>query len=204
MPLKPVLILAALLLCAELPLMAQTAPAAVSGGNQHLEAGAGLSDFDVDWGHGRMLGGTLWVDWSYNQVPSFLRGVGIEAEWRDISLNRSSTQPPNYRLDTIGGGVIYTLRRYGNFEPYGKFLLDYGGIDWNNPEPEFDHETRTVFAPGLGLKYLIHGNILVRVDYEYQFWPNIAPMSSGTHILDPQGFTIGVMYDLTGLYRHSN
>jgi hypothetical protein len=41
----------------------------------------------------------------------------------------------------------------------------------------------------------------LRGDYEYQSWPDIAIYRpNSTHILDPQGFTIGAMYD----FRHRN
>jgi len=186
------------------PLAAQVAPAGTTGGIP-LKVGVGLSDYDVDYGHGRMLGGAIWVDYTPNRIPRMLYGLGIEAEARDISINPSPTQPPNYRLDTVGGGPIYTihLRKLRSLEPYGKFLLDYGGIDWNNPDPQYKHETRTVPAPGMGFEYRVYHDFLVRVDYEYQFWPDFAIMSPGGHVLNPQGFTVGATYDFGGFHRNN-
>lgn len=183
---------------------AQTVPSAIQTGGLPITAGLGVSDYDVDWGHGRMLGGTIWIDYMPSRVPSILHGLGLEAEARDISLNHSSTQPANFRLDTAGGGPIYFahVARFPNFHPYGKLILSYGGIDWDNPNPQFTHETRTVMAPGLGFDYRLYRSILLRADYEYQFWPDIAPSSPGTHVLNPQGFTVGAMYDFRHFRRH--
>jgi len=191
---------AAVLVAVAIPqLVAQVAPAG-STRVIPLKVGLGLSDYDVDWGHGRMLGGTIWIDYNPTHIPAILNGLGIEAEARDISINRSSTQPSNFRLDTAGGGVNYALhlRELRNFQPYGKFLVDFGGIDWNNPDPQYTHETRTVTAPGVGFDYRVDKSILLRADYEYQFWPAIALMNPGGHVLNPQGFTVGAVYDFQG------
>lgn len=198
MHLKSALVI--LFLTASLPLFSQVAPSATEGGLP-IAVGAGFSDFDVDWGHGRMDGGTLWIDWQPNQLPSFLHGFGLEVEARDISLGGNKTQP-NFRLDTGGGGVIYTWRHFHRFHPYGKYLMSYGGIHWNNPDIHFRHETRTVTAPGLGFDYRVFRKVWVRADYEYQFWPDIALQMPGTHVLNPQGFTVGVLYDFKNPHAH--
>jgi len=98
-------------------------------------------------------------------------------------------------LDTAGGGIIYANRHFHNFHPYGKYLISFGGIDWNNPNPHFRHETRTVTAPGLGVDLRVYRAVWIRADYEYQFWPDIAKFMPGTHVLNPQGFRLGVVYD---------
>lgn len=171
-------------------LVAQAAPAAETGGLT-LAVGAGLSDYDVDWGYGRMLGGTLWVDAEPPLRPVWLHGLGAEIEARDISPNHSSTQPSNYREDTLGGGVTYTVHRYRSIRPYGKFLASYGSMDFETSSPTYSHDSRTVYAPGGGLAVDLHRNFWARVDYEYQFWPQLLGRTT-----DPQGFTFGVMYDL--------
>jgi opacity protein-like surface antigen len=145
-----------------------------------------------------MEGGALWIDYSFTG-PAILHGFGIEAEARDISLGRGPGVPSNFRLDTAGGGVIYTWRHFNNLKPYVKFLDSYGGIDWDNPVPNFKHETRSVPAVGGGIEYRVFRSIWVRGDYEYQFWPDIdISRPNSTHVLNPQGFTIGAMYD----FRH--
>ena len=154
-----------------------------------LELGGGISSFDVDWGHGRMLGGTLWGDWYPEQLPAFLHGLGIEAEARDISFNRG-THPSNFREDTGGGGPIYTWRHYQNFQPYVKYLIEFGSIDFRiSSIPTYTHDTRQVYSPGIGFEYHVFKGVWARADYEYQFWPNLFGQT-----LNPQGFTFGATY----------
>ncbi len=79
---------------AAIPIFSQVVPQAQEG-LWPFSVDAGVSTFDVDWGHGRMLGGTLWADWHPNRIRSLLDGLGLEIEARDISLNRGD-EPSNY------------------------------------------------------------------------------------------------------------
>ncbi len=168
----------------------QVVPQAQAGNGHSFSIGVGPSSYDVDWGHGRMLGGTVWADWHPSREPALLHGLGLELEARDISLNHSSTQPSNYREDTAGGGPIYSWSHFKNFRPYGKFLIEYGSMDFKIlATPTYTHDTRGLYAPGLGFDYRVFGNFWARADYEYQIWQ---PMFG--HTPDPQGFTVGVEY----------
>lgn len=172
--------------------VSQVVPSARGAGRigHSFSVGVGPSSYDVDWGHGRMLGGTVWADYYPQKLPQALYGLGLEAEARDISLQRSSTQT-NYRTDTAGGGFIYNWHHYPNLHPYAKFLVEYGSIDFPQTAiPNYKHDTRAVYAPGGGLEYRVFGNFLTRVDYEYQVWETLL----GGHP-DPQGFTVGVAYE---------
>jgi opacity protein-like surface antigen len=198
---RQILGIAGLFLTLTFPVLSQVVPSAEGSSGPPLAIGAGLSVYNTDWSGRYMEGGALWVDWSFTGPP-ILRGFGLEAEARDISLGRGTHGvPPNFRLDTAGGGVIYTWRHFHNLKPYAKVEDNYGGIDWNNPVPNYKHETRAVLALGGGLQYRVFRSIWVRGDYEYQFWPDIdLSRPNSTHVLDPQGFTIGAMYD----FRHHN
>jgi opacity protein-like surface antigen len=190
---------AGLFLVLAFPAFSQVVPSASGSSGPPLSVGAGLSVYNTDWSDRYMEGGAVWVDWSFTGGPAFLHGFGLEAEARDISLGRggaSSGVPANFRLDTAGGGLMYTWHHFHNLKPYAKFLVDYGGIDWDNPVPTYKHETRSVMAPGGGVEYQIFRSISLRGDYEYQFWPDIdLSRPNSTHVLDPQGFTIGAMYN---------
>ncbi len=170
--------------------LSQVVPQAQVGSGQTFSIGVGPANYDVDWGHGRMFGGTIWADWYPSQVPRSLHGLGIEAEARDISLNRSSTQPSNLREDTIGGGPIYSWPHFRNFRPYGKALVEFGSMDFQiHRLPSYTHDSRALFAPGLGFDYRVFRSIWARADYEYQIWGTLF-----AHTPDPQGFTVGVAY----------
>jgi opacity protein-like surface antigen len=197
-------ILTVSLFAAAFPAFSQVVPAATIEHNWPLSIGIGPSSYDVDWGHGRMYGGTIWVDYYPGMLPSFLHGLGVEAEVRDISLNRhedphqanpSRSEQANTKQDTAGGGVIYTWRHFRNFHPYGKFIIADGSVDFLTDSPTYSHDTRTLYAPGLGFEYRIYRQFWARVDYEYQDWGTLLG-----NTLNPQGFTVGVAYS----FMHRN
>jgi opacity protein-like surface antigen len=178
------------------PAFSQVVPAAYKGGRLPLSIGIGPSSYDVDWGHGRMYGGTIWADWYPAQLPQILHGLGIEVEARDISLHQNCSSPgfcpqKNMRQDTAGGGPIFTWRHYRDFHPYAKFMIEDGSVDFY-PLPGYSHDTRTLFAFGGGFEYRIFHQIWARADYEYQNWGTLLG-----NTLNPQGVTVGVAYDFS-------
>jgi opacity protein-like surface antigen len=186
--------LAALLVCAAFSVPAQTVPAADKS-QIFWAVGAGVSGFNADLGQGDLLGGTLWIDYTLPRMPYLLSGLGLEVEARDLNYGRSSAAWTNLRMDVASGGVIYTLPRYRNFRPYGKFLMGFGNIDEGTP-PNTWHETRTVTSMGGGVNYRVFRNVWARADYEYQFWPDFWKLNGAAHgaSLTPEGFTVGAMY----------
>lgn len=187
------LVLAALFLAAVLPLSSQVAPAAREGGLP-IVVGVGFSNFSTDW-TGRLSGPTIWADWNFNRGPSLLRGFGIEVEGRDLNYFRTPLSK-KLRMDTAGGGPIYTWRRSRAAHLYGKFLIGYGSIDFDTlPGPPFlpfyHHESRTVYTPGGGAEVRLWRSVSLRGDYEYQFWDNLF----GSGDLNPQGLTVSASYD---------
>jgi opacity protein-like surface antigen len=174
--------------------LSQTAPAA-SEARVPLAIGAGLSAYNPDWQHGHLIGGTLWIDYTLPRVPSLLRGLGIEAEARDLNYGRSSTQPPNLRQDTAGGGLIYSWYHYSNFRPYAKFFAGYGNTDEYSPRTQYRyHDSRNFLCGGGGMEFRTLQNLWVRFDYEYQSWPDFFKAGKPPGRMTPQGFTIGALY----------
>lgn len=172
------------------PASGQVAPAYQRQKTWPISVGVGLSNYAVDEGHGRMYGGTFWVDWLPGFLPSSLHGLGLEVEARDISLNRSSSQP-NAREDTAQGGPIYEWLHYDNFHPYAKFLYGQGSIDFIGSST-YAHDTRSFWALGGGFEYRLYRQLWLRADYEHQRWQ---PLLGSNFIFKPQGFTVGVAYD---------
>jgi opacity protein-like surface antigen len=171
----------------------------IGGGLSYFSTHAANSNPTIDYKafDGSLLGAAAWIDYTLPHMPHRLYGLGIEAEGRHLAWDNSGTDP-SLKEDTAEGGPIYMWRRYHNFHPYGKFLLGYGGIDFNNGYPltqNGDHDTRTFYCPGGGAEYHIMGGLWARGDYEYQLWTNF-----GRATLEPKGFTIGVSYDMRNFH----
>jgi opacity protein-like surface antigen len=182
-------VLAGLILSAAAAAFSQIAPSATQGGIP-FTVGSGYSEFYSDWS-GNLSGGTLWIDYHVDRVPRVLKGIGIEAEGRDLNYRRTGDQP-TLRQDTAEGGPIYHWQHFQRTGIYGKFLLGYGNMDFSNSNPKYRHDSRTVLAPGGGAEYRIWRNVWVRGDYEYQFWTHFYH----GHAMNPTGGTVGVVYDL--------
>ncbi len=200
MQLKPYLglVVALVVFCATGRAAAQAAPAATQA-RSPLAIGAGFSGYNADSGHGHLLGGTLWIDYSPSRVPQALRGIGIEAYGHDLNYGRSKSQPPNLRQDVGGGGVFYSWPGWRNIRPYGKFEMGFGNEDFeainSNGTPRRVNQTRTVTTLGGGVELLAFRSVWVRVDYGYEFWPNFFYRSAKPVAqLNPQGFTVGAIY----------
>ena len=89
-------------------------------------------------------------------------------------------------------GPRYIVHRFGRFEPYGKFLVGDGTIQY-----PFGIGTDSYFtlAPGGGVNVRLSRRFTVRAEYEYQIWLN-SPGFAGqpNHPLHPNGVNIGAAY----------
>jgi opacity protein-like surface antigen len=184
------LVLAGIVFSTAVTAFPQAAPSALQSGIP-LTVGFGYSNFYTDWS--AYEGGlTLWLDWDLNQMPRRLHGLGLEAEARDLNFERTG-DVPKLREYTLGGGPIYHYRRFNKVDPYGKFIMSIGHIEFNNrPGDYYTHDSRTVYAPGGGAAYRVWRNVAVRGEYEYQIWPDFLRH----HAFNPKGFSFGVTYDL--------
>lgn len=190
-------LVAALSVAAAMPLFSQVVPSATDKHLQ-LKIGAGFSDYDGDLGNGRLIGGALWIDAVPPLLPRALYGLGIEFEARGVQTSQNSpTERGVFREATAGGGAIYTWHHYRTFRPYVKFILDLAGQNFNIGDTLYHHESQVAFAPGGGVDYAITRNLWVRGDYEYQIWPRPAPTPIWD--TDPQGFSVGLMWDFKPL-----
>jgi hypothetical protein len=170
--------------------LAETIPPAGQERQIPFAIGAGLSNFDIDYGqdHGkqrRMAGITGWFDWSPPDPKGFFRGISMEVEGRNLNYGHPSSLPQMHQY-TFAGGALYSWRPNHPVYPYAKYLLGMGNI--NSPS----NHTNLILAPGAGLACRVFKNVWVRGDYEYQFWPNFY---GRPHALNPNGFTISTAYD---------
>jgi hypothetical protein len=161
-------------------------------GKQPFTVGAGVSNFSDDWGvqGPRQVGITMWVDWRPPFIPPVLHGLGLEFEGRTVQYATPSYLP-GHRMDTALGGAIYEFRRKGRIRPLGKYVMGIGSIDFPSPGSTYNHDTRAVFEPGVGVDVRFWNNFSARATYDYQFWHQIF----GPHDLTPNGFTFGAVYD---------
>jgi opacity protein-like surface antigen len=181
-------------LCAASPVLAQAIPSATET-EPPLAVGAGVSGYNPDFGHSHLLGGTLWIDYSLSRTPYLPHGIGLEIAARDLNYDRSSSQP-DLREDVAEAGVIYSWHRFRNLRPYGKILMGYGNTDYGSTRAH-EHDSRTIASMGGGVEFRAARCVWVRADYEYQFWPDffkhpVTHQPAGE--LNPQGFTVGVLY----------
>ena len=205
-------VLAALFLAAAVQGYPQTAPAGGEGASR-LFVGAGVSGYNADFqGNFIMEGATIWIDFYPNLGPKFLHGLGIEAEGRDICFGRPSDaallDASNLAEQTGGGGAIYSWRHFHRFAPYAKFQWEHANIDFDFDIPNlyYGHDTRDLFAGGVGVDYRVSHYVWVRAGYEEQYWQRLFQdhkVSTPTGIvLRPQGVTIGAEYNVHLRHRH--
>lgn len=176
---------------AALPCRAQVTYAAEEG-KLPFTVGTGVSNFSDDWGvqNPRQIGMTLWVDWRLPRLPPVLNGLGLEFEGRTVQWSTPAFIS-GHRMDTALGGPIYQYRRHSRIRPFGKYLLGIGSIDFPSPGATYTHDTRVVLEPGVGADVRFWSRFSARATYDYQFWHAIF----GPNDLNPNGFTIGAVYD---------
>jgi opacity protein-like surface antigen len=175
---------------AALPAFSQVTYSAEEG-KLPFTVGVGFSNFSDDWGvkNPRQDGVTVWLDWRLPHMPPVLRGLGLEAEGRDLNWATPS-YISGHRMDTALAGPAYEWRRKGRIRPFGKYLLGIGSIDFPNGTP-YTHDTRTVYELGGGADVRFWKRFSARGEYDYQWWHQIF----GFHDLTPSGVTVGVVYD---------
>jgi opacity protein-like surface antigen len=168
-------------------------------GKLPFSVGFGVADFSDDWGtrNPRQVGLTLWVDWRLPHMPSKLSGLGLEFEGRDVNY-ATPDYLPGHRMTTGLAGPIFQFRRERRVRPFVKYLMGIGNLDFpNNDGANYQQDTRAIFAPAGGVDVRLVGRLSARGEYEYQMWHAIF----GPHDLTPQGFTVGVIYDLGRLQQ---
>ena len=70
---------------------AQVLPTASEHEGLPITVGAGVGSFNPDFDNGRMLAGTLWINFR-TPLPPVLDGLGFEIEGEDIAFNPNHAQ----------------------------------------------------------------------------------------------------------------
>lgn len=202
------LLLTAVFIAGAIPAQGQAVYAA-SQSKLGLAFGGGGSNFDPDFaqgsppsylvqtgmGQGRRWGFAGWADAGMPFGPGWVRGIGIEAEYRSIYTG-DMVEQTGLKESTAGGGATYTWRRWHTLRPYGKYIFSLGSISFTPiPLPGggvYSRDSRTARALGGGFEISCTDHISARADYEYQSWGLIF----GAPGLSPQGVSVGAMYNL--------
>ena len=183
-----------------LPLSLDAYGQAVESGYERqlpFAVGGGVAGFETGLDPGRLYGPTIWGEYTPNMLPSYLAGLGVEVQYRDVSFDRTALDPTNLSEWTLTGGLIYHWRHFRNFRPYGKFLIGTGSADFYSGTPSYTHDTFTPYSEGIGFDYRVWHHVSMRADYEYQSWPRFLGFTR-----HPQGFTLGAMYSFSTPHFH--
>lgn len=164
----------------------QSAPA-VSGGNEHIQAGVEFSAFNTDvafhpWEYG--IGAYVDIDGWHS--------LGIELEGRTIQFDEQD----NTRQDIASGGFRYVLHRRSKFKPYVKGLAGLGSADFYGGtykyHPDRHHDTFSAVTTGVGMDYALSPHFMLRGEYEYQFWFDYGRGAlGGKGTVNPNGVSLG-------------
>ncbi len=182
-------------------LEAQSPPAAV-GGSRSLWGGTEISHFCPDWGpscnqakpligYDGLTGIGFFVDLSGDAK------IGAEAEARWLHWTGENGQTQKHYLI----GPRYRLLSFGPISANAKVL---GGLATINLPEYRINSTYFALAPGVTLDGRVTNRINVRLDYEYQFWPEfenplVSPSEAAKNKgLNPEGFSLGVQYRFIG------
>ena len=117
--------------------------------------------------------------------------LGVEAEARFLRFNSFYGETEDNYL----AGPRYTVRKFGKLEPYAKFLVGIGEIQYPF---QIGSGTYLALAPGGGVTYRLSRRWAVRGEYEYQFWPGSPGFANEpAHELTPSGFHAGIAVRLS-------
>ncbi len=162
--------------------MAQAGPTATGPGTS-IVAGGGASLFNSPYGQRNLGGAFVFAD-----IQPHWR-FGLELEARSLRVHTSEeVSEKNY----LAGPRM--LLRSGHWQPYAKFLIGDGHIEFPF---HYGHGDFLAMVPGAGLDLEMNDYINVRVvDIEYQLWREF-PFGS----VSPYGISAGFSFRLTPIVR---
>lgn len=171
-----------LLLLAGMKATAQAVPTA-TGPGASIVVGGGASLFNSPYGQRDLGGGFFFADIQ----PHWRFGVELEARYLRVHTSEELSEK-NY----LAGPRV--LMRSGQWQPYAKFLIGDGHIEFPF---HYGHGDFLAIVPGGGLDFEVNDYINVRViDVEYQLWREF-PFGR----MSPYGISAGVSLRLTPIVR---
>lgn len=163
---------------------AQSPPAAVGPAGQ-VWAGGEYANFAASFpyqSNQRLMGATGFAD------VLVTNRIGLEGEANFLPTGgfEGSTE------SSYVAGPWAVLAFRGRFVPYAKFLVGDARIRYPF---SIGNAGYLALAPGAGVDYRLRSRWLLRVEYEYQMWPNSPGYASQPdHELTPNGLRVGIAW----------
>jgi opacity protein-like surface antigen len=162
---------------------AQSVPDAKAG-FERIRVGGYYSYFDTGYSGYRMTGPSAFIDWSSSALWHF----GAEAEGRWLIGNA----PNNFSQYTYLAGPRYRFPIGRRVQPYAKFLMGAGEVNFPY---HLAHGGYFAIAVGGGAELAMRRRWRLRVDYEYQIWPDAVGIPGiPSPALKPNGVSAGISY----------
>jgi opacity protein-like surface antigen len=163
---------------------AQVAPSAYGPGHS-LWVGGEYSNIHAGFPYQssqRLWGFSVFADYSVNGP------IGIEAEARFLHFNSFYDESEdNYLV-----GPRYVIRKFGRFQPYAKFLVGIGEIQYPF---SIGNDSYLALAPAAGASYRLSPRWAIRGEYEYQFWPGSPGFTNEpANQIKPSGLHAGIAF----------
>ncbi len=146
-----------------------------TAGGAYVWVGGAVSSYYLQYGGNKNLGFTGFVD------ADSVRRFGVETEGRWLDYRQTN----NVHAETYLAGPRYHFNE-GRFQPYLKGLAGIGSFNFPY---NYAHGRYFVIAPGGGLDYRLSPRWAVRVDGEYQYWPQFT-----FGAMTSEGISVGVRY----------
>jgi opacity protein-like surface antigen len=165
---------------------AQVVPAAVQPGLS-ASLGGGMDYMSGDWGGGDInrWGPSAWA------TVSIWHDFGVIAEGHSMIVGGNQLAS-YYKYFTGGGGLTYTWRRWGSFQPFGKGEAGYASLTHPDNGTGHLHDTRNIWTVGGGLEYHTWKRLWTRVEYDFDFFPDFHDViTNQNRTLNPRGFIFG-------------
>ena len=184
---KAKLVFTTILACSSLAAVAQVAPAAYKGGRP-IGIGVGMSSYDLDYGPDRRMEGPV-----IRASVGVFHGLGVDVSARTLFMNTPEALT-RMQQSTFLAGAFYEGPQMFHVRPFVRAAGGLGVIEFPSRNPKYTRDSYTVYAPSGGIEIPVSRKVALRGEYEYQFWKDF----HGPHYLNPQGYTIGVTYYLSG------
>lgn len=179
------LIVLCVLLLSGATVYGQVADSATAG-TIPISVAGNFSYFDAGYESTKAMGLGAQIDY----MPLLSGNLGVEGEGRWLTFGGSNSFSEYNYL----GGVRYRFYRSSKYQPFAKFLVGAGEINFPYG---VGHGGYLAMAPGGGVDITLKEHWKFRAEYELQYWPGgLGIPGIQTGAMHPNGVTAGFVYKL--------